>query len=359
MPIIQRIDGHNMKSLKIDLLCLDGSPLGVSLSTIWGNKYQVGVGGAELALLTMCEIWHNSGHKVTLYNNPIEIGMSPFDQQHVSEFHPEANRDILIVFRSPNKLAIDAKGYKIWWSCDQQTVGKFGEFAPHMDKIVCISPYHAKFFADKYQIRDVTVIDLPVRADDYADMKVDKIPNRLIFTSIADRGLMGLCDVWDKMKSQIPDLSVVITSDYRLWGRHNLPTNEKHRAKWMSKQGVTFLGAVPRKKLIEIELQGQIFAYPCTYPELFCISVAEAQFAGTVPITSQVGALWTTNMGITMPGNPQDAHFLEKFSDEIISLLKDKDRLQVMQRNVWENAYTRFHPHQIEVQWNKLFMEAI
>jgi glycosyltransferase involved in cell wall biosynthesis len=350
-----------MKSLKIDVLCNDGSPLGISTKTIWGDKYQVGVGGAELALLTMCEIWNNAGHKVTLYNNPLELGMSPFEQQHISEFKPEASRDILIVFRSPNKLAIDAKGHKIWWSCDQNTVGNFAEFAPHMNKIVCISPYHAKFFADTYQIRDVTVIDLPVRVDDYGSqgMDVDKIPNRLIFTSIADRGLMGLCDVWDKMKSQILDLSVVITSDYRLWGRHNLPTNEKHRAKWMSKQGVTFLGAVPRKKLIEIELQGQIFAYPCTYPELFCISVAEAQYAGVVTITSSVGALLSTNMGIQIEGNPQDQVFLERFSDEIIGLLKNKDRLKEIQQTSKSLASTRFHPSIISHHWNKLFEEAI
>ena len=98
--------------MKIDVLCTDGSPLGVSYKTIWGDKWQIGVGGAELALLTLCEMWTQAGHIVTLYNDPRELNASPFEQRNTSDFIPNENRDILIVFRSPNQKAIVAKGLK-------------------------------------------------------------------------------------------------------------------------------------------------------------------------------------------------------------------------------------------------------
>ena len=131
---------------KIEILTNDGSPLGCSSKTVWGDAWRLGVGGAELALLTMCEQWIIEGHEVILYNNPREAGASSFEQRPISKFNPNDERDILITFRSPNPRSLAAKGLKVWWSCDQFTVGDFRQFAPYMNKIVLISPYHQKYF---------------------------------------------------------------------------------------------------------------------------------------------------------------------------------------------------------------------
>lgn len=346
-------------SLKIDVLCNDGSPLEVTYKTIWGDEVQVGVGGAELALLTLCEMWTNAGHNVVLYNNPREANASVFEQRKIESFNPSDNRDILIIFRSPNIRAVPAKGEKIWLSCDQYTQGNFKDFAPQADKIICISKYHQQYFHDFYKISNTDIIDLPIRVSDYDGLNIEKIPNRLLFTSIAERGLMNLLNIWDTMKSIIPSLSLVITSDYRLWGRYNGAMNEQHRVKWMNKNGVTFLGAIPRKQLIEEELKADILAYPSIYPELFCISCAEAQYAGVYPVTSGIGALSTTNMGTIVQGNANEAGFLEKFSHTIIDLLSDRCKLIKLQQETKNKALERFHPNIILEKWNKLFEETL
>ena len=41
--------------MKIEILCRDGSPLGVTEKSINGDDGRLGVGGAELALLTLCK----------------------------------------------------------------------------------------------------------------------------------------------------------------------------------------------------------------------------------------------------------------------------------------------------------------
>ena len=47
--------------MKIDILANDGSPLGVTMNSVWGKDGRIGVGGSELAILTLCEGWTEMG----------------------------------------------------------------------------------------------------------------------------------------------------------------------------------------------------------------------------------------------------------------------------------------------------------
>jgi len=339
----------------IHALTNDGSPLGVTEKTIWGDHKQIGVGGAELALLTLCAEFTKRGDEVILYNDPAEMGASCFEQRNVADFEPKAQRDILINFRSPNQMSVlsTVVGKKVWWSCDQYSVGDYRKFAPYMDEIVVISPFHKKHFEVNYGIANSTVIDIPVRVDDYK-MDVEKVPNRLIFTSVPDRGLMNLLRAWPRVLAGVPDASLAITSDYRLWGI-GFANNEQHRIKWMRVNNVMFHGALPRKQFIEEELKADIFAYPSSYDELFCISCAEAQYAGAYPVTSTTGSLVTTNMGIKVVGEPNSREFIQTFSDKIIELLSDRKELRVMQDHIFNKAYSRFSPDVVLDQWDEVF----
>ena len=337
--------------MKIDILCSDGSPLGVTSKTVWGDDWRLGVGGAELALITMCEEWTKAGHTVTLYNSPKEQGVSIFEQRNVLAFEPTDNRDILINFRSPNIKAAVAKGLKVWWSCDQHTVGSFKDFAAYMDKIVCISEFHANYFESTYGIKNTTVIDLPVRIEDFKDRKIEKIKNRIIFTSVPDRGLHHLLPIWADIKKQVPDASLYITSDYRLWGVPE-PRNNQHRAGWIGQEDVMFVGALPREQYINELLKSQLLVYPCEYEELFCISVSEAMIAEAYPITSWTGALSTTNMGLVIDDFPSK-NFFENMRYNVVGQLNNPEDLKENQERVKKKALKRFHPDKILEEWNK------
>ena len=336
---------------KIDVLCNDGSPLGVTMKTLMGtDEKQVGCGGAEYSLLTLCEAWHNAGHEVILFNDPREQNASPFEQRPIGAFDPFADRDILIVFRSPNPRAIAAKGLKTWWSCDQFTNGSFKQFAPMVDKIVCISPFHQKYFADTYGIVNTLSIDLPVR-NEYQNLNgIEKVPNRFIFTSVPARGLENLWRMWPQIKNKIPDASVVITSDYRLWGTGD-PGSSQYRVQWMSRNDVEFLGAVPRPRLVEEELKADIMLYTSNYEELFCISVAEAQVAGIYTITPNIGALSTTNMCKVFQLSADDPRTDVVFVDHCVEVLKDRMVLQTLQYDTRWKAINRFSIDKILSEW--------
>ena len=342
--------------MRIHILCNDGSPLGVTSKTMWGDEFRIGLGGAEQALITMCEEWTKVGHEVVLFNDPHKYGDSPFEQRAIAAFNPGEDRDVLIVFRSTNPRVLVSKGLKVWWSTDQSSTGNYKEFAPLVDKIVCISPYHQKYFAETYGITNTVYIDLPVRVDDYKDKNYEKIPYRIIFTSVPSRGLNNLCRMYPALKKRIPELSLVITSDYRLWGMH-AGGNEKFRPMWVSYEGVDYVGAVLREQLIQEELSAEAMLYPCNYEELFCISVAEAQFAGAYPITSSIGALGTTNMGTPIKIDPNNPHDDITFITALVDLFEDRTKLQTLQKEIAEKAYNRFRPEVILKQWDKVFEE--
>lgn len=341
-----------MKKKIIHVLCNDGSPLGVTESSIFGKDHRIGVGGAENALLTMCRGWHDRGYDITLYNNPDNPENSVFPQKTLDEFDPLDNRDYLIVFRSPNKRVNEAKGKRIWWSCDQQTIGSFKDFSRRVDKIVTISPRHAEYFKDMYGIEDTITIDLPVR-DDYSGT-VEKIPKRCIYTSIPDRGAMQLNAAWALIVRDVPDASLVLTSDWRLWDA-NIDPNclTPYRLPFAKLPNTSYVGAVKRNKLIEYQMSADLLTYPAVYDELFGIAVAEAQVAGAIPITSQFGALKTTNeFGIQIEGNPVEAQFIEKFVKATEELLCDpylRDRQEEMKKKARE----RFALDRILDQWEE------
>jgi glycosyltransferase involved in cell wall biosynthesis len=336
--------------MKIEVLCNDGSPVGVTSKSIWGEDGRIGVGGAELALLTMCEEWSKAGNEVVLYNN----GSNPdslFEHRNISSFDPFANHEVIIVFRSPNLRMTSAKGLKVWWSCDQYSTGNYKKFADFVDQVVCISPYHVNYFRKSYLMVDkVKSIDLPVRMGDFAELGEEKkIRNRFIFTSVPDRGLQELLEMWDSIKLMLPDASLTITSDYRLWGAKR-PLNERYRSLALGKKDIKFFGALNRTQMLRELMVSDIYFYPCIYDELFCISCAEAQVAGSYPVTSDFGALSTTNMGKVIPLNPKDPHNRKAILEQLKSSLNNKDE-DIME--IQKKAIERFSPDKILKQWDE------
>jgi glycosyltransferase involved in cell wall biosynthesis len=339
-----------MKTLHV--LANDGSPIGVTSKSIWGSNGRFGVGGAELAILTLCEGWQKRGYDVTFYNNPDEGGASPFKQKTLAEFDPAEDRDYLIVFRSPNERIKGAKGRIFWFSTDQFTVGSFKDFSKEVEKIVTISPFHANYFREMYGINETITIDLPVRLNDYKSRSYSKVSKKCIYTSVPDRGSVPLRAIWALIVREVPDAQLILTSDWRLW---NPEIDQSVITPWKLPYAmlpnVSYIGAVHRDELIRHQLEADLLLYPCQYQELFCIAVAEAQVAGAVPVTSNFGAVETTNQfGFRIPGTPTEPDFVEDFVGMSVRLLKDP-YLQDIQRHMQKEAEERFSLDRILEEW--------
>lgn len=342
--------------MRIDLICNDGSPIGVIPPDVYGR----GVGGAELAMLSFVSVMAGRGHQVRVFNDPTSPGIHEgVEFLPLAAYDNRVQRDALIIFRSPNpRVRFEDRTWTrvIWWSTDQYTVGSFKELGEKVDLCVAISPHHAEYLAQHYGIpaTKIAAVDLGVRLQDYENPP-ERVPHRLIFCSIPDRGLSVLHACWPLIQREVPDATLVITSDYRLWGL-TTPNNHQHRLAWAGQPGVQFLGRVPRLSLTQEQMKAELLAYPCLYDELFCLSVAECQVAGALPVTSVYGALPTTNEhGIQVFGTPTEPGFVRTFVQRVVSLLtEERGYASIKRQNMIVASRRRFDWNRIAAEWERL-----
>jgi len=338
--------------MKIDIHPNIGSPIGITPPDVYGR----GVGGAELAMINWAATMASRGHQVRVYNDPSLPGeYDGVTYLNKADFQPQEGRDIYIVFRSPNEQLKDIKaGFKIHWTHDLDRYDDFGlEIFPHVDKIVCVSSYHAELLKSRHEVEEEKIgyFDLGVNLGDYhTDEVIKKIPGRCIFCSMPNRGLDILHTMWPEIKERAPHASMVITSDFRLWGQ--AAGNEEYIQPWQKEKDVLFLGKIERKALVKEQLLAQVHSFPCVFNELFCISVAECQVAGAWPVTSAVGALPTTNQwGTIVWGSMLDDQWKNMFVETIIAAMEvDSAALSAMQAG----AARRFNWNLICEKWEKL-----
>jgi glycosyltransferase involved in cell wall biosynthesis len=342
--------------MRLDFFCNDGSPIGVIPKDVYGR----GVGGAEIALLTLVEELGKRGHEVWVYNNPREPvkGQVKFARQQ--DFYDGHHSDVFVLFRSPNPALLEADtDRRVFWSCDQQTVGNYTkDIFPYVDLILTISPFHRKFHVNHWKAKPQNIIwlDLGVRTQDY-DQKIERIPGRLIFCSVPDRGLAQLKEAWSLILDQVPGASLVITGDYTLWGTSN-PLSHHYRMMFARESQVEYLGNIPRHELVKHQLEAQVLAFPCTYDELFCISAAECQVAGAFPVTSTKGALETTNdWGVKLEGDPRTRPWIESFVGEVVKILRseqsEQSDLRMRRTNMRDQADARFNVETVVDAWEE------
>lgn len=345
-----------MTNNRIDILTVTGSPRGVTTETL----YKRGVGGAELALLSWAEIMSIRGHEIHIYNDPIPNQLDIHYQSHPGlQFHPFHSfdslqkRDALITFRGPTDITnFGLVDKKIGWSCDQFTVGDYINWYQQMDEIILISEFHKADHIRRYG--DIVnqkghVLDLGVRTWEY-DNSVEKIPYQFIFCSVPDRGLNEIAYLWPQIKTKYPEATLIITSDYTLWGSPE-PLNLQYRMKFVGMEGVKFVGNVSRSELVKYQLESEVQLYPCNYDENFCIATAECQVAGCYCITTNKGALETTNfLGKKVETN--DFEGMLRLVDDYF--VYPTETRHLLSRLINQKATERFAWENIANEWEKI-----
>ena len=145
----------------------------------------------------------------------------------------------------------------------------------------------------------------------------------MLYCSVPDRGLYYLKDLFPAIRKRVPAATLVITSDFTLWGRASAKV--AFMRFFEHQHGIEYLGHVGRSQLIAEQHRARVLAYPCTFEEGFCIAAAECMAAGAVPVTTNAFALTTTvgDAGVLIDGRPRSWFYRRRFVKAAAALLTD------------------------------------
>lgn len=305
-----------------------------------------GVGGSQLALIRISREFAKR-HDVTIFNSTSREGVyNGVRYRHYRSFHPDEQWDVFISYRCAFPCPDVNASCKIHWCIDPGD-NSVEKDLPYIDKILTVSPFHTKMMRNIFHIDETKIYEarLGIQADEYRE-SLPKTKNKLIFCSAPERGLQHVPLIYSLVKRQIPEVSLVITMDYSLWG-FELGI-ETYRDLFKGLEGVNYLGKISRRRLVEEQKTSVIHIYPCDGPyEMFCLASMECQAAGTPTVATSQGALSTTvrdgETGLLIYSLPDhDPNFYQSFADAVIHLLKNPSTWRKMSNRARERALTRF-----------------
>jgi glycosyltransferase involved in cell wall biosynthesis len=286
--------------------------------------YETGVGGSEAAFIQLARALTRRGHDPVVFARPAGGGAA--DYRDVADFDPGVPYDVLIVMRNRlDLLAASAARTKVFWTTHEFV--RAADVAA-ADRVICSSDVHRRYLAESGGVDPgkIDVFPYGVSAREYADAP-PKVPGKLIYCSMPDRGAEHLPEIFRRIRSEVPGATLHVTADFSLWGA--APGDERYRAGLEGLEGVFYHGKLPRRALVWHQQTAEVMLYPCRFHEFFCIAALECMAAGAVPVTTALGALPTTvgECGVLVPPEPG---WQAALAAEAVALLRDgarRDRL--------------------------------
>ncbi len=171
----------------------------------------------------------------------------------------------------------------------------------------------------------------------------------LIYMGGSKRGLFHLPQILPALKKQIPELGFEIYSDCVI--DNDARAQCQMRETLMTLPGVTHVGAVSQAELPHRLKRASYFISPNTYPETFCICLAEAMAAGCAPVITARAALPETarGFGVALPVSCSNSVTYEKDALDIASFTRLTEQV-IRDRQSQSAADVEAHlRHQINV----------
>jgi tetratricopeptide (TPR) repeat protein len=314
---------------------------------IWGPwSLKDGIGGSEEAVIQMSRQLAKLGWDVTIFATPGErAGIDTKDPMGIKdgtvlwkqyyEFNPKDEYNVLVSWRNPALFDADIKAKKSYmWLHDVVDKEEFtAERVAKMDKVIFVGKYHAELYKGTIPEEKwfISGNGIDPAAFEAVDGTGTRKPHRLIYMSAYNRGLKILLDNWGKIKKAVPNATLDV---YYGWESYDsLNKDNPERMSWKndlvkqmkSLPGVADHGRVGHDVIITTINEADILAYPCVFPEVYCITYAKAAAGGALPVSSNYAELGNYPFGNQIPySGPADYDsFGIRYVDELIKAMKN------------------------------------
>lgn len=343
------------------------------------NVERGGIGGSEIWQISLAREFYKLGYRVLNFCDTPEKEMWDGDIQyihysHFPEFVDQNYIDYFISSRTTDSLKLPVRAGKIYVMIHDifMLSPKDQLFQEKVDKYCVLSQWHWDFVKNHHGITDDNKMFLTsngIYFDRYDNRDIKRHPYRMFWSSSLDRGLDTLLYLFDFIKKEIPELELHVYYGMETWKKSVKQKNDENGLKkikeieeGMKKPGIHYHGRVNQKELAEAQLSCSLWAYPTDFEEVFAITAIEAQRARIPVVTSNYAGLRTTlgdsavMIGNGTKGQSYTKDYREKFVEECVSFLKDKEKRESWIEKGLKNT-ERFSWQQTALNWQKLFKE--
>lgn len=336
------------------------------------DSLSTGLGGSEEAIVYLAKELYHIGWRVTVYANPGEKAgtFDGVDYKMWYEFNPNDNFNVLVLWRGISFIDMNPKAKFIaLWNHDVPNVSDFTkERLDKIDKLIVLSEYHKSLFLmnengefkpipeNKFWLSSNGIIPLTPNQE--------RKKNSLIYASSPDRGLVYLLNNWEKIKKEIPDLTLDIYYGFAVFDA--IHRNNPERMAWkkkilelMDQDGITHHGRVGHSELHDAYARADVWVYPTDFSEISCISGQKAQALGAIPFVTDFAALSeTVKFGARVDVDIKTKDGQEEFFNEFIKFMKSSDR-EKLREQMMKFSQDYFLWSKVAQEWSNVFNNHI
>lgn len=296
----------------------------------WSPKSEkTGVGGSEEAVINMARELVKLGNEVEVYNRcGDDEGTYDGVKYENYEYFKDIKCDVMVFWRQPAYVYREKDNYKadqtFLWLHDTMPEHEILPVKHFLTGIFVLSGFHASLYPnlkDK-MIKTSNGINL-----EQFKQKVNRNPYKIVYGSSYDRGLKELLEMWPEIKAYEKDAELSV-----FYGMQAIQDEDfKDEIEYLLKQeGITELGRISHQSVAKEFLSAGVWAYPCWFPEISCITAMKAQASGAIPVVTPTAALLeTVRWGLTTR-EPRDykgempwgTDMPERLMDNFVKILK-------------------------------------
>jgi predicted O-methyltransferase YrrM len=298
----------------------------------------IGVGGSETYIIEQARHIQRSGFfDVYVFCNCLkEENFEGVIYKPLSDYYSFINTNYIhscIVSRFSEYLPVTFKGWTENVYLVIHDLTPSGVIIPmdkKLKKIFCLTEWHVNYFTQIFpSLKNITA---PFYYGiDFQKFKNDNImfkeQYKFIYSSFPNRGLLPLLQMWPKIHEFQPRASLHIYCDVNgTWvnsveGKMMQQIRElmKSYSVEQNNMNIHYHGWVNKQTLAEAWLTADVWFYPCTFMETFCLTALEAALTKTLVITNHLAALQNTvgNRGVIINGDPMASEWQEAALDKI------------------------------------------
>lgn len=283
--------GTGQKS--VDDIVITGHPVGAYL---WdGDEYRTrGLGGSETAAVELAEHLHRlTGREVIVFNSRSEEktvnGVSYRPHRALYGYFQKFRPALHVMWRHPVKFT-DAKS--VLWCHDLITPG--AENTKNYDEILCLSEFHKNYVMSMQSIpqEKIRITRNGLDPARFKNLLTIKQYGKVIWPNSPDRGLEHAIHIMDIVRRFVPKAELHCFYGFENLEKYGLAEKAKELREMIAERPwVKYHGNVDQKTLAEEMATSQVWLYPASFIETFCISAIEALSAKAYPVVRDIGAL--------------------------------------------------------------------